>query len=161
MAGRPLELNVDIIRQVGEHLPRTLFIETVADKIGVHRETLRLWIKAGGKEQRRRDRGKEPLPKYDLHCALVGVIQKALSDKQANLLAGIEMAGEDGAWQAMAWLLERRFPGQWGSHKREVKELRKQLADLLVAVATRGNGPAQRLPARRPVGPAADRKRLR
>lgn len=133
-AGRPHELTAEIVKQVGELLPRTLYVETVADQIGVHRDTVRGWIKRGGKEQRRRERGKTPNPALDLHCQLIGVVKKGLAEQEANYLAGVQLAGEGGVWQAMAWILERRFPDRWAGNRKEMKELREQLTAILKAV---------------------------
>lgn len=41
-------------------------------------------------------------------------IEKAEGDAAVQWLAKIEKAANDGAWQAAAWKLERRYPGQYG-----------------------------------------------
>lgn len=37
-------------------------------------------------------------------------------------------------WTAAAWWLERRYPREWANNRREVKELRQQLAALVQAI---------------------------
>lgn len=50
-------------------------------------------------------------------------VDRAIADGQANFLARIAMAGtakERPQWQALAWILERRFPKQFGRRLVEV-----------------------------------------
>jgi transposase len=128
-AGRPLELTRDMIETVKTLLPRSLYVETVADVLGVHRVTFRRWVKAGAVEQRHRDRGKPPNPKFNLHCELCITVKKAMGQTEADFLSQIQTAGID-TWQALAWVLERRFPDKWGLNRAEVRELKRRLDEL-------------------------------
>lgn len=38
-------------------------------------------------------------------------------------------------WQANAWLLERMYPEQFGTDRREIRDLKKMLAELMAEVA--------------------------
>ncbi len=150
-AGRPLELTPEIIRQVAHALPRALYVETVCDQIGVHRETFRRWVKLGGKERRDRDRGRPADPKLELHYELSGVVKKALAQAEMQHAEIISAAGTE-VWQAAAWVLERRFPGRWSANRAELRELRKQVAELLARGAPREPHP----PGGPPPGPPDD-----
>lgn len=137
-AGRPLELTREIIKQVAEFLPRALYVETVAGHIGVHRYTFSRWLREGSKEQRRRDGGAEPNPKFDLHCELSSTVKKALAGAESDYLSQIQAAGTE-AWQALAWILERRFPQRWATNRGELRALAKQIA----AIAAQGKTHAE------------------
>lgn len=128
-AGRPLELTPQMVAEAERLIPLTLYIETVADLLGVHRVTFRRWVKAGAVEQRKRDRGREPNPKYDLHRQLCIAIKKALGKTESDHLQQIQAAGTE-SWQAMAWVLERRFLGKWSLNRAEVRELKRRLDEL-------------------------------
>jgi hypothetical protein len=135
MAGRPLQLTKDVIRQVEDFLPRALYVETVAAHLGIHRYTFSRWLREGGREQRRRDAGKAPDPKLDLHCELSVTVKKALAGAESDYLSVIQAAGAE-AWQALAWVLERRFPQRWATNRGELRALAKQIA----AIAGGGTG---------------------
>jgi hypothetical protein len=68
------------------------------------------------------------------------ILVKLLEDIKAAEAQAVEMrlkqitaAGEK-QWQAHAWVLERRFPDQFGAERREIKELKKQIAELMERV---------------------------
>ncbi len=140
-AGRPSELTEGIILKFAELLPRTMHIETVSDLIGIDRDTMRVWFKKGSREQRYRDMGREPRPELDLHVKLSGTIKKALSEQEANYVAGVQLAGEEGAWQALCWLLERRFKERWAVDKTEIKKLQDVIAQLSAALDRASHAP--------------------
>lgn len=126
---RLLILTKEIIQQVAKLLPRALYIESVVAQLSISRETFRVWQILGTKEQRRRDKGQEPNPKYDLHCELIGTIKKALAEAETEYLQLIQAAGTQ-TWTALAWILERRFPDKWATNRGELRALAKQLAAL-------------------------------
>jgi transposase len=128
-AGRPLELTPAIIAEVAKLLPRALYLETVSAQLGIHRDTFNEWARLGAREHRRRELGKEHDPKRDLHCEFSVTIKKALGRAESDYLAEIQAAGTE-VWQAVAWILERRFPERWASNRGELRELAKQIAAL-------------------------------
>lgn len=137
-AGRPLSLTPGVIAQVKQLLPRALYFETVAASIGVHRLTFRKWLRDGAKETRRREQGHDPDPKLDLHCELSNTVQKVLAETETDYLSQIQAAGTQ-AWTAVAWILERRFPGKWSQNRAELRQLKRQVEELV----KRGGGGAR------------------
>jgi hypothetical protein len=119
------------LEDVRRLLPTCLYIETVADFIGLDRTTVRKWLKRGGKEHQRVSRNKRARIRqaealfvelfltykkalaegliYDL-----GIIKKAAADQAVTDASGATVAVRPGQWQAAAWRAERRFPDQWG-----------------------------------------------
>jgi hypothetical protein len=86
------------------------FLETAATYAGVDESTLHRWLKRG----RRKRKGSY----HDLAVAF----DKAVADSEVLGVARITKAANDGSWQASAWLLERRFPENWGRRERhEIK----------------------------------------
>jgi len=153
-AGRPLELNPSLIEQTKTLLARCLYIETVADALGINRFTFRRWVKTGAFEQRRRDRGKDPNPKLDLHCELSAVVRKTLADTSGDFLAVLQAHGTQN-WTALAWLLERRFPEKWAANRHEIRDLQKRVADLEKTGGPTAKSPPPGRVSRRPKTAAA------
>ncbi len=152
-AGRPLELTPAVIERVKELLPRALYVETIAASLGISRECWRKWTLAGAKEQRRRERGKEPDVTRELHYLLVGTIQKTLSAAEVDFLSVVQAAGTE-TWTALAWILERRFPERWATNRGELRALAKQIA----AIAKQGKAIAKSDPKSLPEAKEGDGK---
>jgi transposase len=72
--------------------------EQAAAVAGVHYDTLRVW--------------RNTFPAFS------GALEKAEASGVLSRLARIQAAGRDGAWQADAWWLERKYPEQWGRRDR-------------------------------------------
>jgi hypothetical protein len=125
--GRPTALTPEVIEDVRRLLPVVLYVETVADYLGVDRTTVRKWLKRGAKEEKRlrRTPGAKANQKEILFREFFLVYKKGLAEGLFCDLATIKKAsadqyGEDGQiirkgeWQAAAWRAERRFPDLWG-----------------------------------------------
>lgn len=70
----------------------------------------------------------------------IEAIEKAEGDAAVQWLTKIEKAANDGAWQAAAWKLERRYPRDYG---RTVQEhTGAEGAPLTVVIRERSDGPA-------------------
>ena len=131
-AGRPTDLTPTVLEDVRRLLPTVLYLETVADYIGVHRITVRSWIKRGALEAKRLARNSRARPKQSeaIYLEFHNVVKKALAEGQLYAIGTIKKAASDqfgadgslvrkGEWTAAAWLAERRFPEQWGRRDRE------------------------------------------
>lgn len=64
-------------------------------------------------------------------------LKKALVLGKAKHLKNIQDAGDNGTWQASAWLLERRYPEEFGlnrmSDKTTAKEKAKEIQEAVAA----------------------------
>ncbi len=152
--GRPLELTQAVIDEAAKLIPRALYLETVAHAMGLTRETFYQWLKVGGRERRKRERGKDPDRKLDLHCAFSDTVKRALAHAEIDFLSQIQAAGTE-SWQAIAWLLERRHIGKWSLQRAEVRELKRRLGELEKAHGAKPAEPSGRTPRQRPADRAA------
>lgn len=85
---------------------------------GIAYQTFRNWIKRGGVERRRIDSGSRPRKREGAFLALVEAVEKAEAEASMLSLGRITKAAAEGAWQADAWKLERRYPDRWGRKQR-------------------------------------------
>jgi hypothetical protein len=110
MAGRPSKLTPALQAKLCDAIRSGNFLETAASFAGIDKSTLHRWLKRGDRERRGAC--------HDFAAA----VDKAVADSQALAVARIAKAANDGNWQASAWLLERRFPENWGRRDRhEIK----------------------------------------
>jgi hypothetical protein len=121
MAGRPTNLTPEVHTAFVEAIKRCWYIETACALVGVGRSTVYGWMRRGRKET------EGPFAEF------LDDVKKAAAEQEADCLDGIRLAGAD-HWQARAWLLERRYPDRWSNRRDELKEMHKQLAELLKEV---------------------------
>src|SRR5262245_42263542 len=81
-AGRPRELTPEVLEDVRRLMPVCLYLEPVADYIGVTRTAVRKWIKRGRKEERRLARKGALPPKESeaIYLEFVHTYKRALAD---------------------------------------------------------------------------------
>ena len=144
-----------VLQLAGAGVPR----KHVADAVGVSRRAFAYWLARG------RDGGKGDEPYVQLLHALkraeaeavavsVGRIRRAGSGGALIDRKSVTTVGPDGKpvttvtekfaqplWVADAWLLERRYPDEFSSDRRELRELRKLVNRM---VAERGGADAVR-----------------
>jgi transposase len=96
---RPTKFTPQVQARILDAIALGLTYEQAATSAGVHEESFR---------------------KFRLRNAeFVGALKKAEIDGMTARLERIQMAAvRDGAWQADAWWLERRYPDQWGKRER-------------------------------------------
>jgi transposase len=117
MAGRPTNLTPEVHTAFVAALKRSWYIETAASLVGVGRSTVYGWMRRGRKET------EGPFAEF------LDDVKKALAEQEAHCLDRIRVAGAD-HWQALAWLLERRYPNRWSSSRAQLKELCKRWDEL-------------------------------
>jgi transposase len=114
--GRPTKLTPALQKQYVAALKRLHYFETAAAAVGISCRTVQRWRKRG-----RRDPN-------GLHGEFCRAIKKALAEVESGWLKGVAQGGP--RWQSLAWLLERRYPERWGTHAREIRQIRRELAEL-------------------------------
>src|SRR5262249_37238654 len=135
-----------IIDGVAAGVPRHF----AAERAGVDDSTVRRWAIRGRRE------------KSGIYCTFLTALKKAEADAVAACVARIRRAAQGGQlverttttttrkdgssttktvekvapgqWTADAWWLERRHPDEFAGNRREVRELREQLAALIKLV---------------------------
>lgn len=132
--GAPGKLTEDLLRDAVEAMPRCLYLETVANLLGVTRDTLRRWLRRGAKELRRRERGHPPRTAEDIYLRFHQEVMHAFAQTTSDLLDVIKRAAEV-HWQAAAWMLERRCPDLWGRDRHEVLEMKRAIKELEARIA--------------------------
>jgi hypothetical protein len=143
-AGRPTELTPQVIEEVRRLLPTVLYLETVADYLCLDRTTVRKWFRRGSKEAKRlRNKRCKPRPSEALFLQFFLTYKKALAEGLIFDLGVIKKAS-DKQWTAAAWRAERRFPHLFGSDRREILEIKKQLARLEANRVPESDAPAQK-----------------
>ena len=123
MTGRPTKLNDKTKKKIAQAIQLGATYELAAKYAGITYNTLNEWRKRGESEAERRDKGAKEgtkqwvseTPFFDLYEA----IKEAEGLAAFNWLAQIEKAAMDGAWQAAAWKLERRYIEQYGRQRIE------------------------------------------
>jgi hypothetical protein len=119
------------LEDVRRLLPTCLYLETVADFLGLDRSTVRKWLKRGAQEHQRVSRAKRARfrTREALYVELfltfrkalaegliydLGIIKKASADQVVSDESGRPISIRPGQWQAAAWRADRRFPELWG-----------------------------------------------
>ena len=91
---RPTKLNAEVTRKVCEAVKLGSTYADAAGYAGISYTTFKEWMASDAPE----------------FAAFSAAVQSAQASGKIGLLAKIEKAVNDGAWQAAAWKLERRDP---------------------------------------------------
>jgi len=123
--GRPSKLTPDLQARIAAFLGAGAYIETAASAAGVSKQTLYNWLRLGSE-------GQEP---YD---SFLDAVEKAQGEADIRDLKTIRDAASKGVWQAAAWRLERRHPGEWGRRRPESEPQEEDLTlvDLVGSYAS-------------------------
>jgi len=89
---------------------KPIAVETIAQAIGVPRQTLLTWLERGEAFGEESD---------DWRAAFYSRFARARANVQASLIEGLELKGEKD-WKSNAWLLERLFPSAYGKQDKVV-----------------------------------------
>jgi transposase len=127
-AGRPTDLTPEVIEDVRRILPTVMYLESVADYLGLSRDVIRLWQRRGRKEYKRLSKNPKAKPrqKEAIYLEFITVYKKALAEGEIHDAGVIKKASQTN-WQAAAWRLERRFPHRWGSQKDDIRQMKKDI----------------------------------
>lgn len=111
--GRPIELTTPLADEICNFIRLGSWMETAAQACGIHRETLREWLKRGNKWLKAKRRGRKVPEVENGFIDFVQKARKAAAESELIDLERIDKAAEQ-VWQAAAWRLERRYPKRWG-----------------------------------------------
>lgn len=142
-AGRPSKLNDDVQKVIVDALVRGNFQNVAAELAGVDNATICRWMEKGQREE----------PEFARYREFREAILVANAEAQDAQITRINRAARDGTWQAAAWLLERRFPDQWGRKDKVqhegadafasfLDEVARKRSEQVAAAATAGTGDA-------------------
>lgn len=119
--GRPPKFNEEAANRIVIAVRGGNYMETAAALAGISKDTLYAWLRTGARQKSGQLR--------DFSDA----VKKALGEAEATDLALIQKAAKDGAWQAAAWRLERRFRDKWGKSI-AVEDLKNKSTEELLAL---------------------------
>jgi transposase len=111
---RPTKLNAETHTTIINAITAGAYIETAAAHAGIHKDTLYDWLKKGRQHSQQETNGEKLTEKQQALARFSDAIEKALGDAELRDIAIISKAAAEGAWQASAWRLERKFPDRWG-----------------------------------------------
>lgn len=104
LIGRPTVFNQAIADRVIEGVTRGLTMKNAAAYGGISYSTLNRW----------RQRGQESGDADDPFCQFWNRLERAKGEAALRLLNCVNSAAEGGEWKAATWILERRYPEEWG-----------------------------------------------
>lgn len=128
--GRPSKFTPETIKKLTDAIRLGATYELAAKSAGISYQTFNEW-----REGRLMPKGTTSEQKREF----VEAIQKAEGDAVVQWLAKIEKAANDGAWQAAAWKLERRYAREYGRNVHE--HVGKDDAPLTIVFQAREDGP--------------------
>lgn len=100
--GRRTKLTPTIQETIVRALRLGMYQREAAQAAGIDPETYYRWLRQGEQQQS---------GKYRVFC---DAIKTAMAEGERALLTRIQMAANEGTWQAAAWILERRHRERWG-----------------------------------------------
>jgi hypothetical protein len=102
--GRPTKLTPEVQERICTLLEQGHYYKVAARGAGIDYDTFREWVKKG-------NAAKSGMF-HEFSCA----VKEAVSAAEERLLLMIQL---DPAWQAKAWILERRHPTRWTRTERK------------------------------------------
>tara|TARA_R100000664_G_scaffold34236_1_gene55479 strand:- start:6368 stop:6841 length:474 start_codon:yes stop_codon:yes gene_type:complete len=118
--GAPVKLTPEVIRTLVNALQAGAYVETAVAHANISKTSYYEWIKKGGAERMRLEKGLKPRKTFGLFLDLLNAVEKAQADAELRDLAIISKASTED-WRASAWKLERRNPSKWGRQRIEAE----------------------------------------
>lgn len=125
----PYKLNPTTTRKFSDALGNGSTFETASALCGITPAVARIWIRRGAREYTRRVKGLKKYPGEDLHVEFYKAVSQALAKCENELVKTIKEAKH---WKASAFLLERRFPRQWGARAAMKETMWGELAEQIL-----------------------------
>lgn len=114
--GQPTKLNPEVVRMLCDNITLGMPYRQSCAAAGIGYSTYRNWMIRGEDEiERVSANPKATVRKNEQkYVDFVEAIKEAEAKGMRNNLAMITKASKEGAWQASAWILERRYPAEFG-----------------------------------------------
>lgn len=119
--GAAYKLTEKLIQEAEKFLPGVLYLETLADLLGVHRKTVFDWCKRGRAEQVRMEEAGEETPSEAgaIYWKFWKAYSRGLAVSEMTAIGQVKRAAAAGEWAAAMTLLERRWPQRYGRKARD------------------------------------------
>ena len=115
MTGRNTKLTPERQAMLCENVSLGLRYKQAALLSGICERTFYYWKRRGKVERERlEEKGARGRKAEVPFLGFLQSLEVANAKAQRLLLARIQQAATDGHWRAAAWILERRYPGEWG-----------------------------------------------
>lgn len=124
---RSSKLTPELSKTICNYLSLGMNAPSAAAMVGVHRNTMRYWLKRGRDE-------------YDDDTSIYAQFVRDCNQAAATCLRrGLLMVNQEAAedWRCAAWLLERRFPAQFAPKQMVVTQVQAGLEDMMEALKAR------------------------
>lgn len=108
-AGRPIKLTDEVKIKVLNCLKKGATYELACHYAGIAYSTFRNWVIRGSKTQEQEEN--------DIFSDFFIEVKKAEGEAALKWLVQIDLAIENGHWQAAAWKLERRYPKDYAKNQ--------------------------------------------
>lgn len=130
--GRPRKLTPELLRAWEELLPACQYIDSVARLLEIHYTTWGKWLERGrnAAELMLREDTDLCIESEEIYVDFFYAHRRAMAKGEIEDMVRIRQIGTAGAYQALIWRLETRFPDRYGPQKRELKLVEKELAEL-------------------------------
>lgn len=141
MAGRKTLLTPELQRAICDNITAGLNQQDAAELAGVPPSTFYYWLKRGELEQNRLAQAPraKPRPKETPFLEFLESVKKAQIDFKLTQVKNVEQAAPQ-HWQASAWLLERRFPKEYGQQVLVRQQVERELEEVLDRLERRLDG---------------------
>jgi hypothetical protein len=116
--GRPTLLNDERTDHICQALENGVAIGHAVRASGIDPQTYYNWLERGTAERERLAAGLDPDPKEQKYVEFFERVKKAEAVGATKHMENISRTALDGTWQASAWILERRFPRDYGRFDR-------------------------------------------
>ena len=117
-AGRYTKLTPELQQEFIAAIESGLTNKSACDYVGIDESTFYAWLNIARKAELEAAENGTKIPK---NIKPFSEFSKSLKKAEARFKAyhckNIKRAGDEGAWQASAWLLERKFPEEYGKNR--------------------------------------------
>jgi len=131
---RPTKLNNETMKRLSTAIRNGSTYLLACSYAGIDYTTLRKWIIQAEEDLKKYEAKK--IKKETIFIQLFDSIKKAEGEITQEALMQIRKSGRN-SWQAYAWLLERRYPGEYGRQLIDMKHSGDETAPIVVQVVTK------------------------